>query len=451
MADFATSGKEKSLDAFLAALDASGQEMHTLMLLRHGEVALAAEWSPYRLDDRQLLFSISKSFTSIAVGLAIDAGLLSLDDPVLAFFEPPEKVGDNLAAMRIWHLLTMTTGHDEDTIGRIHGDNAVRAFLALDVEHEPGSHFVYNTGATYVLSAILQKVTGESLLSYLWPRLLQPLQATEATWEVLDGIVAGGFGLSVRTETVARFGQLLLRRGQWRDQQLVPAEWIDAATAKQVPTLNREPGDWQQGYGFQFWRCRHGAYRGDGAFGQFCVVFPDHDAVLAITGGGENMQQTLDIVWQYLLPALQGDEVLSLQRLEIRPPAGPPPRPGDGRTYDFVENDAFLRSIRLDPDGSGTFTFAANGATNEVVFRAGGWREAVDPLDWRPIEGDSSDPANRLVTSAYGDGDSFVATMRPLSTPFVYTFVCRAAGDRMVVDVRVNVSFGPTEFTLTSS
>lgn len=438
MGNFSRLGGEKSLDTFLAALDASSPDIQTVMLLRHGEVALAAEWAPYRLGDRHLLFSVSKSFTSMAIGLAADAGLLSLEDKVLSHFEPPEKVSDNLAAMRIRDLLTMTTGHAEDTIGRIRG---VEDFLSLDVEHEPGTLFVYNTGATYVLSAIVQKVTGESLLDYLRPRLFEPLGASEATWEVVDGVVAGGFGLSLHTDSVARFGQLLLQRGNWEGRQLVPAAWVDAATSNQVPTLNRDRVDWQQGYGYQFWQCRHGVYRGDGAFGQFCLVFPEYDAVLAITSAADDMQKTLDVVWEYLLPALRGVAVPELDVLggfDVRPPAGPPPSPGDGRAYSFAPNDGYLLTARLDPDATGTFTIDIHDVVHEVVCAAG---------DWQEFESANGD---RAVTSAYGDGDTFVATIRFLATPYVYTLRCRTVGDQLVVDVRVNVSFGPNEYTLTS-
>jgi len=271
-----------ALDSFVAALDAAEPEIQTVMLLRHGQVVLEEAWAPYRLDDRHLLFSVSKSFTSTGVGLAIDAGLLSLDDQVISFFdadELPETVSDNLAAMKVRHLLTMTTGHSKDTVDALSRDRRmVKIFLGLDVEHEPGTVFVYNSGATYMLSAILQRLTGERLLDYLRPRLFEPLGATEATWQVSrEGITVGGWGLSINTESLAAFGQLLLQHGEWQGKQLVPAEWFEAATSKQVPNDTEENPDWKQGYGFQFWRGRHNTYRGDGAFGQFCLVFPDYD------------------------------------------------------------------------------------------------------------------------------------------------------------------------------
>ncbi|TDU87076.1 CubicO group peptidase (beta-lactamase class C family) [Kribbella voronezhensis] len=438
-----------ALDSFVAALDASDQEIQTLMLLRHGQVVLAEEWAPYRRADRHMLFSVSKSFTSMAIGLLVEAGQLSLDDQVISFFDAddlPATVSDNLAAMRIRHLLTMTTGHSQDTVERLSRDRRmVRIFLGLEVEEEPGTLFVYNSGATYMLSAILQKVTGERLLDYLRPRLFEPLGATEAIWDVSrEGINTGGWGLSLSTESLAKFGQLLLQRGEWEGRQLLPAEWIDAATSRQVPNDNEDKVDWRQGYGFQFWRARHNTYRGDGAFGQYCVVFPEQDASLIITSASPDMQATLDIVWEHLLPAFEGatgDGTKRPPRLEIVPPKGAVPT-GNGRTYRFEPNQAMLKAVRLDADGTGTFTFAVEGqGEQDVVCAPGDWRELTDEL---------TDPPARLVTSAYADGDAFVATFRYLETPFVVTMTCRTDGEAMTIEGLNNVGFGPARFTLRS-
>ncbi|MEU4601804.1 serine hydrolase [Kribbella sp. NPDC023972] len=449
-----------ALDAFVGALDSSGQEIQTVMLLRHGHVVLEDAWSPYRLTDPHMLFSVSKSFTSTAVGLAIDAGLLSLDDTVVSFFGPdelPETISDHLAAMTVRHLLTMTTGHSKDTVEALSRDRRmVKVFLGLDVEHEPGTVFVYNSGATYVLSAILQRLTGETLLDYLRPRLFEPLGASEATWQVSkEGITTGGWGLSLNTESLARFGQLLLQRGVWEGKQLVPAEWFEAATSKQVPNDNEANPDWQQGYGFQFWRGRHNTYRGDGAFGQFCLIFPEYDAALILTGATFDMQAVLDTVWDHLLPVLEGKEVTPVtkpDRLELPPPSGPSPTGGDGHTYRFAANEAGLSAVRLDPDGTGTFTFAeveqGSHGSYEIVCAPGGWREQRIPGVSRDAV---TEPGQRIVTSAYAEGDAFVATFRWLETPFVASAACRTADGQMTIAVNLNVSFGPTTFTVTST
>ena len=447
-----------ALDSFVAALDAGEPEIQTVMLLRHGQVVLEDAWAPYRLDDRHLLFSVSKSFTSTGIGLAIDAGLLSLDDQVISFFdadELPETVSDNLAAMKVRHLLTMTTGHSKDTVDALSRDRRmVKIFLGLEVEHEPGTVFVYNSGATYMLSAILQRLTGERLLDYLRPRLFEPLGATEATWQVSrEGITVGGWGLSINTESLASFGQLLLQHGEWQGKQLVPAEWFEAATSKQVPNDTEENPDWKQGYGFQFWRGRHNTYRGDGAFGQFCLVFPDYDAALIITSSTTDMQAILNTVWEHLLPALEGKEVPVVSRpelLELVPPAGAAPAAGDGRTYHFAAaNPAGLTSARIDADGSGTFTFSdlGDGSIHELRCAAGDWQEQAAP---GTVDDAAPEAGERVLTSAYGDGDAFVATLRWVETPFVATLTCRVDGSTMTVDGKLNVSFGPTEFQLSS-
>lgn len=430
------------LAAFVEALAACGQEVQTLMLVRHGKVVLEHEWTPYRLTDRHAVYSISKSFTSMAIGLAIEDGLLALDDRVVSFFDErdlPAQIGDNLAAMRVRDLLTMTTGHAKDTVERMRGDRMVQEFLALEVEEKPGTLFVYNSGATYMLSAILQRLTGEKLLDYLKPRLFDPIGASEARWEeTAEGINTGGWGLEVNTESLAVFGQLLLDKGG----DLLPAHWVEAATSGQVPNDNEDNVDWQQGYGFQFWRSRHNSYRADGAFGQFVLVLPEQDAVLVITSASPNMQAVLNVVWQHLLPAFEGpDDGTYAPKVvfELKPPAAGKPAAGDGTTYSIESNPFGLTKVRLDPDGSGTFTLDfGTGGIQDVVCREGDWQAD----QWR-----LGGLGDQLVTSA--TGDPFTASMRFTETPALYTLTCRPDGDTLTVDVRRNVGFGPGDATLT--
>ncbi|MBP2356972.1 CubicO group peptidase (beta-lactamase class C family) [Kribbella aluminosa] len=454
---------DAALDSFVGALNDGQPEIQTVMLMRHGHVVLEEEWAPYRLTDRHLLFSVSKSFTSTAVGLAIDAGLLTIDDPVISFFtadELPETISDNLAAMKVRHLLTMTTGHSQDTVEALSRDRRmVKMFLGLEVQHEPGTVFVYNSGATYMLSAIVQRVTGERLLDYLRPRLFEPLGATEATWQVSkEDITVGGWGLSINTESLACFGQLLLQHGEWDGKQLVPAEWYEAATSKQVPNDQEANPDWHQGYGFQFWRGRHNTYRGDGAFGQFCLVFPEYDAVLIVTSATTDMQAILNTVWDYLLPALEGKDVPPVARpekLELPAPSGSAPAAGDGQTYRITaDNAAGLAAVRIDPDGTATFgirDMGDDGGTHDLVCAAGDWQERSAPGTMPGAADDASlETGIRVVTSAYADGDALVATIRWVETPFVAVLTCRVADGAMTVDAKLNVSFGPTEFTVVS-
>jgi hypothetical protein len=208
-----------------------------------------------------------------------------------------------------------------------------------------------------------------------------------------------------------------------------------------VANDNRDNLDWQQGYGYQFWRSRYDAYRGDGAFGQYCVVFPEQDAVLVMTSASPDMQEVLNLVWEHLLPAFQGEvpkqAATPPAKLEIPPPTGP--APSGGRAYRFEPNEHGLVSARLGTEA--TFSFELAGIGQDVVCASGGWREAECRL---PGLG------SRVLTSAYGDGDTVVATLRFPETPYSYTVTCRPAGDDLAVEVGVNVSFGPTSLALTA-
>ena len=294
---------------FVEAADRQVDTMHSFMLVRHGQVIAEGWWKPESAEKPHVLYSLSKSFTSTAVGLAVAEEKLSIDDPVLKFFpdDAPEQPSDKLKAMRVRDLLTMSTGHQTEP--KLTPDEPwVRSFLAHPVEHKPGAHFLYNSAGTYTCSAIVQKVTGQTVLDYLRPRLFEPLGIEGAEWSASpQGISAGGWGLFLKTEDIAKFGQLYLQKGMWNGKQLVPAAWVEQATSKQVSNGSDPTKDWDQGYGFQFWRCRHGAFRGDGAFGQFCLVLPEQDAVVAITADTKDMQAEINIVWDKLLPAFQKD------------------------------------------------------------------------------------------------------------------------------------------------
>ena len=284
---------------------------HSFMVVRHGQVIAEGWWSPEAADKPHILNSLSKSFNSTAIGLAIHEGKLRLNDPVLKFFpaDAPADPSDYLKAMTVRDLLTMTGGHDTEPVTTNFAPT-VRQFLAHPVVHPPGTHFLYNTVGSYVLSAIVTKVTGETTLDFLKPRLFDPLGIENPTWRSSpEGNSLGGYGLYLRTEDIAKFGQLYLQKGRWNGQQLIPKKWVKAATRKQVPNAQESHAkigiDWQQGYGYQFWRCTHNAYRGDGAGGQFCVVMPDQDAVVAITADTGNMEGELNAIWDNLLPAFQ--------------------------------------------------------------------------------------------------------------------------------------------------
>jgi CubicO group peptidase (beta-lactamase class C family) len=309
--------------AFIEAADKEINTLHSFMLVRHGQVIAEAWWRPEAAEKPHILWSLSKSFNATAVGLAAAEGKLSLEDPVLKFFpaEAPATPSDHLRAMRVRDLLTMSGGHDTEPKFNLDNGPSVKEFLAHPVTHPPGTWFRYNTPGSHLLSAIVTKATGQPVLDYLKPRLFDPLGIERHQWgSSTEGYTLGGYGLHVRTEDIAKFGLLYLQKGKWNGKQLLPEKWVEAATAKQVENDKAPSGrnpDWRQGYGFQFWRCQHNAYRGDGRDGQICLVMPEQDAVIAITAQTGQMQAELDLVWGKLLPAFR-DRPLPADEVEVK-------------------------------------------------------------------------------------------------------------------------------------
>ena len=304
----------KAMDAFFYAAAEKKMDVHSVMIVKNGSV-IYSRWQSKGAEDKpHALHSVSKTFTSTAVGLAIADGKMALTDKVIDFFPDklPGEVSENLKAMTVRDLLTMTCGHDNEPSARNTQQDWVSGFLAHPVVHQPGTYFLYNSMGTYMLSAIVQKVTGEKVVDYLYPRLFEPLHIEKPQWdESPQGINCGGWGLYLKTEDLAKMGQLLLQEGRWNGRQVIPAEWVNEMSRKQVE--NASPGasaadiensDWMQGYCYQMWRCRYGCFRADGAMGQYIIVVPDKNAVIAITSEVGNMQGELNLVWSHILPVL---------------------------------------------------------------------------------------------------------------------------------------------------
>jgi CubicO group peptidase (beta-lactamase class C family) len=453
--------------AFLDEANHKIDSLHSFMLVRHGHVVAECWWDPYDAKSRHELYSLSKSFTATAVGLAIAEGKLSIDDPVLKFFpdDSPEKPSDNLKAMRVHDLLRMSTGHQtEPRLFSAQGPRLaseqtswVKTFLAHPVPFKPGTHFLYNTAATYLQSAIVQKVTGQTVLDYLRPRLFESLGIENPTWGTSpQGITLGGYGLSIRTEDIAKFGQLYLQKGQWHGRQLIPASWVEAATARQTSNGSSPQSDWDQGYGYQFWRARHGAYRGDGAFGQFCVVMPKEDAVIAITSGTGNMQAVLNLVWDKLLPGMKPTPLLddeeNYRKLREMTTSLKLPTPGlhafagslnlpvgvSGKAYSFPANAQKLETLSLEfdkKDGPATLVCQFNGGEKKrITCGLGEWKKGRLAIGQLPEQ-----PA--AASGAWTDATEYTARICLYETPFVFTFRLHFDKEKLKLDWNQNVGF----------
>jgi CubicO group peptidase (beta-lactamase class C family) len=384
---------------FLDSAAVSKYEFHSFMFLRHGKVIAEGWWNPYRPDLKHTLNSASKSFTSTAVGFAISEKKLSLDDKVVSFFPEylPDTISVFLSNLRIRDLLSMATGQRREP--QLTGDDIwVKSFLAMPFFSEPGTTYRYNSVASYMLSAIVKKITGQKVIDYLTPRLFEPLAIEGMDWETdAYGINTGGWGLRLKTEDLAKFGQFYLQKGKWNGKQLLAKKWVEEATSLKIyqrPDMTQSKRDSSrddvQGYCYQFWRARHNSYQVNGANGQFVLVMPDKDAVVIFTADSPDMWGELDMVWKYLYPGIQ-DNALPLdekssnelkQRLASLALPIPAKNSNDavtsevsGKTFTFAQNDKHIQSISLQfKDDLCLLNLKTDTASFDFAFASGRWQ-----------------------------------------------------------------------------
>ncbi|MCH5676797.1 serine hydrolase domain-containing protein [Streptomyces gilvus] len=413
----------RSIAALLDRLEARSVECHSIMVVRHGHVVAEGWWAPYSAERPHLLYSLTKSFTSVAVGLAIADGLLSLGDRVVDVLPDhvPGDISDQGRRLTVHHLLSMTAGHRTDSLAeawQLEPGDLVKGFLRVPFPEAEGTRHAYDNPTTFILARMLERVTGRSLPELLDERLFKPMGIDHAEWDrVASGAAFGFHGLHLTTEAVAAFGELLLRGGLWNNRRLVPREWVELATRRHTDTLPLEDGsgsvDYLRGYGYQFWMSRHG-YHGDGSFGQQCVVVPSHDLVVAVTGGHTQAQALLDAIWECLLPGMEhaestgDDEILAdrLRRLSLAPVLGSaaPRRSAKARLDASAEASAL-------PDGT---TVIVDPVDNGWLLRLGPFLNVeVGHGEWR-----ESSPLGRPVVAAGAwQGNTFVAELYVITTP----------------------------------
>ncbi len=309
----------KGIIDFLNAIDTGKVEFHSFMFLRHGKVIAEGWWEPYSPVSKHIMYSASKTFTATGIGLAISENRLKLTDKVVSFFPAsvPDTLSEFMKEMTVRDLLMMSTGQDAEP-RRGQNDDWIRSFLLKAPTDKPGSIFRYNNTASFMLSSIVQQVSGETLYEYLQPRIFKPLGMRGIDWDLSpQGINLGMIGLRLHTEDMAKFGQLLLQKGKWNGKQLIPDKWVSEATSFKIDSrggnekIPADVNDWFQGYCYQMWRGRHNSVRLDGMAGQFVILLPDQDAVVVLTANAQNTQREMDLVWEYLLPSIKGESQLS--------------------------------------------------------------------------------------------------------------------------------------------
>lgn len=458
---------------FLQAVENSKNEVHSFMLVRHGKVIAEGWWNPYRADLKHTMYSTSKSFTSTAAGFAVAEKLLSVDNKVISFFSDqlPDTISSYLADLRVKDLLSMSVGQDPDPTFTIspNDSNWVKSFLALPIVKKPGTTFLYNSMATYMVSAIVQKITGQKVIDYLKPRLFDPLSIEGADWEVDPmGINSGGWGLRVKTEDMAKLGQLYLQKGKWNGKQILPEAWVAEATTATIknsaPHLSEEEkpaSDWAQGYGYQFWRCRNNAFRADGAYGQYIIVMPEQDAVVVLTSETPDMQDEINLVWQYLLPAMKPDalpadetaQVLLKDKLNsLALPLAPKSTSSmiekiSGKTFSMDANDAPYESVSFQfADDQCQVSLSVHDDVYKLIYGSGKWElgqtTKIGPT-LIPAKAHFAGLPPPQVAGSYQwlDENTLALTLRYIESPHTERMICKFDQQKITIDLKISNHF----------
>lgn len=346
-----------------------GSDIHHVMIIRHGKVVAEAHPAPFRASDSHTLFSVSKTFTALAVGIAIDENRLRLTDRVMTFFHDkmPDVISDRMAAMTVRDLLTMSSGVHPDNAIRLDSADWVKDWLAKPCDDDPGTRFQYDSMCTYVLAAIVQRVTGRTLLDYLNEKLFVPMGIERAEWEMSpDSVNTGGWGLRVTAEALAKLGVLMLNKGNWQGRQLVSADYVDQTCTRHIECETAPDTTTRFGYGYQLWKTTWPGY-GDvsiasGSYGQYVVMLPKLDLVVVVLGIIGDNNVLMGYIKDLLLTgvgdtSLASDKVLQ-ERLDslcahavIYLPQGERSgQPVNGKRFVFSPNAYGLEWARVDSD-----------------------------------------------------------------------------------------------------
>jgi len=316
--------EEQGMDSALLAemLETIAQQSYgidAVVVVRNGIKVLDANIYPFERGEQHVLYSCTKSVISALIGIAIEQGYIEgVDQPVLEIF--PDYKFSNLdadkEAMTIEDLLMMSSGLDcrdsylynwEGLDAMWESDDWVQYVLDLPMVAPPGEKFEYCNGVSSLLSAIIQKTTGMTAYEFANANLFSYLGITDVMWETNpQGTSLGYKGLHMLPQDMAKFGFLYLQQGRWDNQQIIPAEWVEASTHKYIN------GTLQPGYGYQWWVPNYNAYMALGYQGQYIVIMPALDLVAVFVSdlSDEQFYVPEDLLRTYIIPAAESTKPL---------------------------------------------------------------------------------------------------------------------------------------------
>ena len=364
-----------AVNSFFQQQKEINNEIHCIEIYEKGNLILRTSQSPYSCDDKRELYSLSKTFTSTSIGIASDMGLLSVEERIVDIFPDkcPETICENLEKMKVKHVLSMNTGHKACVMPKMcFADDCAKAFLAQDVDFEPGTHFTYNTGATCMLGAILEKRAGMSLFDFAQKHLLSPLGIEGSYWNtVKDGTAEAGVGFHASCDDILKLGILYLNKGEYNGKRIISEKWVQEATSPISDNGSNGNPDWCSGYGYQIWINAKEGFRGDGAFGQLCMVLPERDMVVAVMANCTDMQKEIDGVFDLINENFSVDEsenvgFATLGKSEKKN------HPFMGKKITLKDNDIGFESVTVEYESDSLRLSFFDGKDEQVILAGNG-------------------------------------------------------------------------------
>lgn len=354
MAAYIANGISASaVNAYVKECADNGIFIRALQVIKGKEPMIRLAYEPYDFESPMHLYSLSKSFTSTAVGICVDEGLLSPDTKMCELFadKMPEEMTDALREVTLHDLLSMQSGHTACVLDQIRWlDDPIKGFFAIPAVHKPGTVFAYSTASTCMCAAAVERVTGKKLVDFLDERLFKKLGIEKPVWrETKSGQTLGGTGLELSSNDITKFGIMLKNKGVYDGQRIVSEEYLALATAHHSIDINNGSPDWTAGYGYQFWRNDREGYRGDGAFGQLCMVFPESDILVTMLGEVGNMALEVELIYK-LLDTMYGDDSDASELDAITKTAYAANKSesfNNDISFDVAENQARVTGLRL--------------------------------------------------------------------------------------------------------
>ena len=355
-----------ALNAFFDAMNRDGFEVHTMQIYRGEQCLLRLAQEPYSCQDAREVYSLSKMFASTVVGIAVEQGLVRTEDRLVDIFNR-KNASEKMSHITVRHLLSMNTGHDRCVIPEMSAaDDSREAFFGIEPAYEPGTHFIYNTGASCMLCSVIERVSGKDFFDYACENLFYPLGITDVSWKrCADGTCIGGAGLSVSSDDIIKLGRMYKDGGLYQGKRILSEKWIQEASSYVSDNSTNGTPDWCSGYGYQLWRNSREGYRGDGAYGQLCVILPERDMVVAVQGFGGDMQREMDHLFAFLDDIDKEGQEGRVYSFE--PLAAKEVLPSRDEVYLLEENPADFRSLWVRSGGDSLALSFSDGASIQTV------------------------------------------------------------------------------------